>query len=56
MDASEERVWQTIAALRELGIQRLGLCHCSGLAATSLMAQEFGDSFFFNITGTILDL
>jgi len=54
--ASEERVQQTVAALKELGIQRLGLCHCTGLPATTLIAQEFGDNFFFNNTGTILEI
>jgi len=56
MDASEERVWLTIAALKELGVQRLGVSHCTGLPASAIMAQEFGDSFFFNNTGTRLSL
>ena len=54
--ASEERVRLTISALKELGVRRLGLCHCTGLPATSLLAQEFGDRFFFNNTGTITEL
>ena len=56
ISASEERIWLTIAALRELDVQRLGLSHCTGLPAASLMAQEFGEKFFFNITGTRTDL
>ena len=54
--ASEEQTWLTIAALRELGVQKLGLCHCTGLPATMVIAQEFGDSFFFNNTGTSIEL
>ena len=50
--ASEERIWLTIAALRELDVQRLGLSHCTGLPAASLMAQAFGEKFFFNNAGT----
>ena len=53
--ATEEQVWLTIAALRELGVQRLGLCHCTGLPATVIIAQEFGENFFFNNAGTTLD-
>jgi len=53
---SEERVWATIAALKELDVQRLGLCHCTSLPAASLIAQEFGERFFFNITGTTIEL
>jgi len=54
--ASEEQIWLTIAALRELNVQKLGLCHCTGLPATSILAQEFGDKFFFSNTGTITEL
>ncbi|MFH1350581.1 MAG: MBL fold metallo-hydrolase [Pseudomonadota bacterium] len=54
--ASEERLWQTIAALREIGVQRMGLCHCTDLPAASLLAQELGDKFFFNKAGTIVQL
>ena len=56
IDASEERVWLTIAALKELGVQRLGVSHCTGLPASAIMAQEFGDSFSFNNAGTSINL
>jgi len=48
---SEERLWQTIAALQEIGAQRLGLCHCTDLPAASLLAHEFPETFFFNKAG-----
>jgi 7,8-dihydropterin-6-yl-methyl-4-(beta-D-ribofuranosyl)aminobenzene 5'-phosphate synthase len=54
--SSEEQFWQTIAALRELDVQRLGLCHCTDLPAASLLAQEFREKFFFNKAGTIVQL
>lgn len=56
LDSTEERVWLTIAALKELGVPRLGFCHCTGLAASAIMAREFGDSFFFNNAGTRISL
>ncbi len=56
MNVSQERLWQTVAALRELGVQRLGLCHCTDLPATCVLAQEFGEGFFFNKAGTTIDL
>jgi len=56
MNASEERLWQTIDALRGLGIQRMGLCHCTDLPAASLMTQEFGEIFFFNMAGTVIEI
>ena len=56
MGVSEERLWQTIDALRGLDIQRMGLCHCTDLPAASLLAQEFGEVFFFNKTGSVIEL
>jgi len=55
MNASEERLWQTIDALRGLGIQRMGLCHCTDLPVASLLAQEFGEVFFFNKAGSVIE-
>lgn len=56
ISASEERLWQTIAALQELGVRRLGLCHCTDLKAAGLLAQEFGEVFFFNKAGTVIEI
>ena len=56
IDTSEERIWLTIAALKDLNVQRMGLCHCTGLSAIAILANEFGDRFFFNTTGTSIEL
>jgi 7,8-dihydropterin-6-yl-methyl-4-(beta-D-ribofuranosyl)aminobenzene 5'-phosphate synthase len=56
MNASEERIWRTVDALKELGVNRLGVCHCTGMAASVIMAREFGDRFFSNNAGTVLNL
>ena len=56
INAPEERIRLTITTLRELGIQKLGVSHCTGLPAACLMAQEFGDQFFFNNAGTVTTL
>lgn len=53
---SSERVEKTIAALKELGVQKMGLCHCTGLKAITRMAQEFGERFFFCNAGTTHEL
>ena len=53
---SEEQIWQTIGALKDLEVQRLGLCHCTSLTAAALLAQEFGERFFFNTVGNILEI
>jgi 7,8-dihydropterin-6-yl-methyl-4-(beta-D-ribofuranosyl)aminobenzene 5'-phosphate synthase len=56
MNASEERIWRTLADLKELGVGRLSVCHCTGLAASVILAQEFGERFLQNNAGTVLDL
>ena len=54
--ASEERLEKTIADLREIGIQRLGVSHCTGFRASTRLAQEFEGVFFLNNAGTKLTL
>jgi 7,8-dihydropterin-6-yl-methyl-4-(beta-D-ribofuranosyl)aminobenzene 5'-phosphate synthase len=56
MVASPQRMDSTIAALRSLDIQRLGVSHCTGLAASAILAQAFGEKFFFNNAGTCINL
>ncbi|MFC1967001.1 MBL fold metallo-hydrolase [Chloroflexota bacterium] len=53
---SEERIRQTISALKDLGVPRIGVSHCTGLPAAAVMAHEFGDNFFFNNSGTRTNL
>ena len=43
---------ETVAALREMGVQRLGVSHCTGFAPSAYLAHEFGDGFFLNNAGT----
>jgi 7,8-dihydropterin-6-yl-methyl-4-(beta-D-ribofuranosyl)aminobenzene 5'-phosphate synthase len=54
--ASEERLWQTIAALKEIDVQKLGLCHCTDLPVISVLANEFGEKFIFNRAGATINL
>jgi len=53
--ADPERVRKTIAALRNMDIRQIGLCHCTGLPASAIMVQEFGERFFFNNAGNELE-
>jgi 7,8-dihydropterin-6-yl-methyl-4-(beta-D-ribofuranosyl)aminobenzene 5'-phosphate synthase len=54
--APEERLWQTISALKELEVGQLGLSHCTDLPAIGVLAQEFGEKFIFNKAGSSLEL
>jgi 7,8-dihydropterin-6-yl-methyl-4-(beta-D-ribofuranosyl)aminobenzene 5'-phosphate synthase len=50
--APEARVEHTIADLKEMGVQRLGVSHCTGFRASARLAQALGDVFFMNNAGT----
>jgi len=54
--ASEERIDKTVTDLREMGIQRIGVSHCTGTLTSARLAQEFKDTFFLNNAGTRLTL
>ncbi len=45
--APQDQLRQTIAALRERQVRRLGLSHCTGLPAGARLAAEFGDAVAF---------
>ena len=50
--AEAEQLELTIANLQEMGIQRLGVSHCTGAQASIRLAEEFGEIFFLNNAGT----
>jgi len=54
--ASDERIEKTIADLKGMGIQKLGVSHCTGFRATARLAQDFENGFFMNNAGTKLVL
>lgn len=52
--APRAQVDATIAAVKEMKVQWLGLSHCTGLRHAARFASEFGDRFFYNNAGTVL--
>jgi len=54
--ASEERIHKTIAALKELKVQKIGVSHCTGSSVSALLAREFPDGFFANNAGTCIEI
>lgn len=54
--ASREQIDLTVAELKELGVHKIGVSHCTGLPAAAVLFQEFGDDFFFNNTGKIITI
>jgi 7,8-dihydropterin-6-yl-methyl-4-(beta-D-ribofuranosyl)aminobenzene 5'-phosphate synthase len=56
LHASREQMDLTIAELKRLDVQKIGVSHCTGLPAAAILFQEFGDNFFFNNTGNVVTI
>ena len=56
--ASDQRIKSTMDKFKQLDIQKLGVSHCTGQSASSLLSDDFGDRFFYNHAGTctVLDV
>ncbi len=52
---SNEQREESIKALKEFNIERLGVSHCTGMKACMRLYQEFGEKFFFYNVGAIVD-
>jgi len=50
--AGDERIFRTIAELQEIGVQKLGVSHCTGFKASARLAEAFGNIFFLNNAGS----
>ncbi len=55
LNAKPERIEQTIQAFRQLGIQRIGPAHCTGMAATAQLWSAFPNSCVACSVGTRLE-
>jgi len=53
---TDEQIDKTIAALKKIGVQKIGVSHCTGFHASMRLAQALGDKFFLNSAGTIYNL
>lgn len=54
--AGEKQLKETIKSVREFGVEKLGVSHCTGLQAAAVLARELGDIFFFNNAGNVIEL
>ena len=49
----DEQVKTAIGALLEIGVQNIGVSHCTGFRAAMYLSEAFGDRFFFNHAGSV---
>jgi 7,8-dihydropterin-6-yl-methyl-4-(beta-D-ribofuranosyl)aminobenzene 5'-phosphate synthase len=52
LNASRKRLEKTAIDLKEMGLRYLGVSHCTGFEASAYLAQEFGEKFFVNNSGS----
>ncbi|MFC1876885.1 MBL fold metallo-hydrolase [Thermodesulfobacteriota bacterium] len=52
---TEQRT-QTINALKKIGVERIGVSHCTGFEASQMLARAFGDRFFGNHAGSVISI
>jgi len=50
-----EQLEESIKALKQLEIEKIGVSHCTGMRAASRLHQEFGDRFVYGSVGTVFD-
>ncbi len=53
---SRRPIKQIIADFRQLGVQKVAPCHCTGDRAIRVFAEEYGDDFIDNGVGLVLDI
>jgi 7,8-dihydropterin-6-yl-methyl-4-(beta-D-ribofuranosyl)aminobenzene 5'-phosphate synthase len=53
---SQRRVKAVIADFRQLGVQKVAPCHCTGDRAIRVFAEEYGDDFIETGVGMVLDI
>jgi 7,8-dihydropterin-6-yl-methyl-4-(beta-D-ribofuranosyl)aminobenzene 5'-phosphate synthase len=52
LNSPRERWEKTVLDLKAMGLQYLGASHCTGFGASAYLAQEFGERFFLNNSGS----
>ena len=53
---SEKQISKTIEQLKGFSIDRVGVSHCTGLAASVKLHQALGESFFFANAGSVIEI
>ena len=51
LNADMGRWAQTAADLKDMGVEYVGVSHCTGFEASAFLAGEFGEKFFLNNSG-----
>ena len=55
MGSSEPEIKDIIGAFREMGVEKVAPCHCSGVLTRRLFKEEYGDDFIENGVGKVIN-
>lgn len=50
--SSHERLTRSVIDMKKIGVQKLGVSHCTGFEASAWLAKELGNMFFLNNAGS----
>jgi len=51
-----EQLEESIKALKQMEIEKIGVSHCTGMRAAFRLQQEFKDRFFYGCVGSVFEL
>jgi 7,8-dihydropterin-6-yl-methyl-4-(beta-D-ribofuranosyl)aminobenzene 5'-phosphate synthase len=51
-----EQLEESIKVLKKMKIEKIGVCHCTGMRAAFRLHQEFGERFFYGHVGNTLEI
>ncbi len=50
-----DQLEESVKALKQMEIEKIGVSHCTGMRAAFRLQQEFGDRFVYGCVGTVFD-
>ena len=53
---TQEQLEASIKALKKMEIEKIGVCHCTGMRAAFRLHHEFGERFFYGHVGSGLEI
>ncbi len=51
-----EQMKASVKALEKVEVEKIGVCHCTGMRAAFRLQQKFGDRFFYGHVGSFIEL
>lgn len=54
MDADQERLLKTMEDFKKMGMEFIGVSHCTGDDNLKMIQEAFGEHFIFNCTGNVI--